>query len=84
MTPMRKKRVKIPPHQKQPVEKALGSARKAGWLADYPGGHWAVIYCPHGHGQCRLSVSGTPKVPEAEARRIAKKVADCPGPSTPP
>lgn len=76
-----KKNVPIPPHSKPPVEKALAGARAANWLARYPSSHaWAVIYCPHSHSQCMTSVSSTPRVPEYEGRRIAKLVAECPGP----
>jgi hypothetical protein len=73
------KRIGIPHHSKPPVEAALAKARTADWLADYPRAHWGIIYCPFGHPQCRISIYGTPRVPEAHGRDILRKISLCPG-----
>lgn len=68
----------IPRHQNcTEVEKQLKQLRKAGWLARYPGGHWAVVYCPH--GCCKKSVAGSPKNCGNEAKRVRLLLSRCPG-----
>jgi hypothetical protein len=84
MTKQRKSRIRIPRHAKSVIEAALSNARTQGWIADYPGSHaWGIIYCPHGHSQCRMSVFSTPRVPETHAREIHRRVSKCPGPESP-
>ncbi len=80
MTKNARKRAAIPRHAKAPVEAALTKARASGWLANYPASHaFAVIFCPHGHTACRMSVNSTPRSPEAHGRAIERKVAQCRG-----
>lgn len=70
--------VAIPRHKKcTEVEQQLELLRAAGWLAKYPGGHWAVAYCPH--GCCHKSVAGTPPNCGNEAKRAARLLRRCPG-----
>lgn len=69
---------RIPRHPKcADVEQQLKLLRKAGWLAKVPGGHWVVLYCPH--GCCDQSVAGTPKNCGNEAKRVSRLLKRCPG-----
>lgn len=67
-------------HTKKQVEAALQRAEAAGFRVEVGRGHWGVIYCPGDQrGHCPpLSVSGTPKNADNEAKRIDRAVARCP------
>jgi hypothetical protein len=68
----------IPRHPNKEVERALKEARGKGWKWR-KGGHWGIIACSYGHPECRISVYGTPRIPETAARRITDSLAHCPG-----
>jgi len=54
---------------------ALTEAHKAGWTIRRQG-HKVRVYCPCGRDA--VTVAGTPRVPEREARRVRAAVARCP------
>jgi hypothetical protein len=68
----------IPRHPKKEVNRALQLAKAKGWVWR-SGAHWGVLTCPHGHPECRISVNGTPRIPELEAKRIIDRIEHCDG-----
>jgi len=40
------------------------------------GAHWGILYCPF--GCCTVTVSGTPRSPRNQIRRISSRVRQCP------
>jgi len=70
-----------PKHSKKEIEEALCFAEDQGWLVEKSmGGNahcWGIIYCPHKETGLKMSVSGTPRSPENEAKRILKRVLTC-------
>jgi hypothetical protein len=69
-------------HPNKHIRAALKYAESKGWLVKKSGPRahaWGVIYCSYGHGECWMAVYSTPKNPENHARRIRKKVDQCPG-----
>lgn len=61
---------------------ALRDLEAAGWRVVVASGHahaYARAYCPGGHDGCvPLTVYGTPRVPEFEARKIRRTLMRCP------
>lgn len=61
---------------------AIQALRSAGWRVELTNGRahaYARAYCPGGRGCCDpFSINGTPRVPEVEAARIRKAMAQCP------
>jgi hypothetical protein len=60
---------------------AIRELEAAGWRVVVAGGHahaYAIAYCPGGRFGCDpLSIYGTPRVPEREASRIRRALAQC-------
>ena len=69
-------------HPNKEIAAAVAEAVAAGWRVEKcpPRAHcWAVLYCPAAErGACKLSVYGTPRVPENEARKIRRALRVCP------
>jgi hypothetical protein len=42
----------------------------------YAGGHWGILRCSN--GCCQISVSGTPRVPARDARKLIREADRCP------
>lgn len=61
---------------------AIWELKAAGWRVELTNGRahaYARAYCPGGRGCCDpLFINGTPKVPEAEAAKIRRALAQCP------
>lgn len=71
----------MPRHPNKAIRAAVEEAEAAGWRVEKcgPRAHcWAVLYCPGGHGACKLAVYSTPRVPENEARKIRRALRRCP------
>ncbi|HET6568803.1 MAG TPA: hypothetical protein VFG50_12625 [Rhodothermales bacterium] len=67
-------------HPKKDVQKAIDYALERGWRLELRGGHtWGILYCPHGHQQCRSRISSTPQNSGNQAKRIKQDVNRCPG-----
>ena len=70
-------------HPNKHIRTALKYASKQGWKVKKSKGHsWGIIYCSHGHNECRMSVYSTPKNPEAHAKDIRRVVDGCPHATT--
>ena len=61
---------------------AIREFEAAGWRIRLTGGRahaYVRAYCPGGVSGCRpFTVNGTPRIPEHEAARMRKALADCP------
>ena len=65
-------------HSEKEVREALEYAANNGWRL-VKGGHWGILLCAHADRDgCRFSVAGTPKNAGNEAKRIRKRVNQCP------
>lgn len=67
-----------------PAKEILAAIREleaAGWRVRLTGGRahaYAVAYCPGGRGGCDpVPIYGTPRVPEREAGKVRRALADC-------
>ncbi|MBM3996189.1 MAG: hypothetical protein FJ303_18860 [Planctomycetes bacterium] len=72
----------MPTHPNRHILAALKYAESFGWIIrkSRPRAHaWGVIYSPHRHSECWMSIYSTPKNPENHARHIRKTVDRCPG-----
>ena len=66
-------------HPDKDIRKALKEilAMKGGChFSLYAGGHWGIIRCMS--GCCNMSVSGTPRIPRAEAQVLVREARKCP------
>lgn len=67
-----------PKHTKKEVREALEYAAENGWRL-IEGGHWGILLCARADRDgCRVSIAGTPKNAGNEAKRIRKRVDQCP------
>ena len=68
-------------HKNKEIRAAVKDATDAGWRlhkATGKGHVWAILLCPGAsRDACKVTVHGTPKVPENEARRIRKALRRC-------
>lgn len=69
-------------HKEKLVREALEAIMaRGGWLLQ-KGGHWGILTCSAG---ChRISVNGTPAVPERHARDLKREARTCPLPDDDP
>lgn len=71
----------MPRHPNKAIRAAVEHALSNGWRLEKcaPRAHcWGRLYCPGAaRGACIVTVYGTPKNPEAHARRILRDVDAC-------
>jgi hypothetical protein len=69
-----------PRHTNKHIEAAVKYAERHGWRWMHSDGHpWGRMLCPHeDRSGCDFTVYSTPQHPEAHARRLMRKVDDCP------
>ena len=70
-------------HPKKEVEDAIQYAEGQGWRSvPSEGSHshvWGTLYCPlQRRDGCKVFVNSTPQNPGNHAKKIRKKVDDCP------
>ncbi len=70
-------------HTKLPVRKVLLQLVQDGWTLRAEG-HWGKLYCPCESTCVKITVGGTPRNPEREARRILQEGRRCPLPEDDP
>jgi len=68
-----------PRHPKKPIEVALERAESQGFRVETNRAHWGILYCPGDRtGKCPpLSVNGSPRNVDNEAKRIDRYVDNC-------
>jgi hypothetical protein len=66
-------------HPRKQVETALKQAESRGFRVETNRAHWGILYCPGNRiGKCpQLSVNGSPRSADNEAKRINRYVDNC-------
>jgi hypothetical protein len=66
-------------HPRKQVEAALRQAEMRGFRVETNRAHWGIVYCPGNRtGKCPpLSVNGSPRSADNEAKRINRYVDNC-------